>query len=510
MIFRGRKELKESIHKKIITAICIVIGALVVVYIALSIFFLNHFSFRTTLNGRDVSMLSVESTKQLFTKAVDEYRLVIYARNGITDEILATDIDLKPVFQGEIEEAMQKSSGFRWVQSLFMEKVLTCPTVATYDEGKLAEKYKTLTCKEKENCLLPVDASYEFNEEQNAYVLLPEQQGSTLADDKALAAIAEKLSGMEESLSLEEEDCYEKPHVTSDNEDLLAQMNALNSYVAKTYSFSFGETKEVLDGARIKDWVSLQGNEAVLDEEGPREYIRSLARTYDTFGKTRSFHTSKGTDIEVKGGDYGWWMDRETSANTLLEHIQNSSEGEVELTYFGKGAAFGEKDYGDSYIEIDLDDQHVWVYKEGELVTDMDCVSGKASAGSITPEGTYGVTYKTRDATLRGQGYASPVKYWIPFNGNIGLHDASWRKEFGGDLYVGSGSHGCVNLPSATAKEVYDNVSKGEAVIVYGGMNKEEAKAYLKERSVKKETQEKPEESEESEDPEDIETQEQQ
>ena len=70
---------------------------------------------------------------------------------------------------------------------------------------------------------------------------------------------------------------------------------------------------------------------------------------------------------------------------------------------------------------------------------------------------------------LVGTGYRSYVNYWMPFNGGIGLHDATWRSEFGGDIYMYDGSHGCVNLPLANAGVIYNNVSAGTKVIVYGG-----------------------------------------
>ena len=46
----------------------------------------------------------------------------------------------------------------------------------------------------------------------------------------------------------------------------------------------------------------------------------------------------------------------------------------------------------------------------------------------------YTLKYKEADAVLRGDkqedgsyGYEQPVDFWMPFNGGIGLHDASWR-----------------------------------------------------------------------------------
>ena len=136
-------------------------------------------------------------------------------------------------------------------------------------------------------------------------------------------------------------------------------------------------------------------------------------------------------------------------------------------------------DIGNTYVEINIGDQHLWVYKNGEQVNETDFVSGGLFKGNSTPEGTYSITYKERDATLVGEGYQSSVKYWMPFNGNIGLHDASWRDSFGGHIYYMSGSHGCVNLPTAKAAAIYDQVEKGEAVVVYGSISKEQAMSSL-------------------------------
>ena len=103
-----------------------------------------------------------------------------------------------------------------------------------------------------------------------------------------------------------------------------------------------------------------------------------------------------------------------------------------------------------------------------------DCVTGNVSAGHATPQGTYSLTYKTRDAVLRGSKnadgeyeYESPVSYWMPFNGGIGFHDATWRSSFGGSIYKTAGSHGCVNMPKSNAAKLYELVEKGIPVVCY-------------------------------------------
>ena len=56
---------------------------------------------------------------------------------------------------------------------------------------------------------------------------------------------------------------------------------------------------------------------------------------------------------------------------------------------------------------------------------------------------------------------------WMPFNGGIGFHDASWREKFGGTIYQYAGSHGCINLPVEKAKLLYEKVYKGMPVLCH-------------------------------------------
>ena len=130
------------------------------------------------------------------------------------------------------------------------------------------------------------------------------------------------------------------------------------------------------------------------------------------------------------------------------------------------GSGWGE-DIGSSYVEIDMGNQHLYLYIDGEIILESDFVSGNISRGFGTPAGVFGLTYKERNATLRGENYTTPVDYWMPFNGGIGLHDADWRSGFGGTIYKTNGSHGCVNLPPSKTKELYDYLYKNVPVICH-------------------------------------------
>jgi lipoprotein-anchoring transpeptidase ErfK/SrfK len=111
--------------------------------------------------------------------------------------------------------------------------------------------------------------------------------------------------------------------------------------------------------------------------------------------------------------------------------------------------------------------QHLWFYKNGSLIVQGDVVTGNVSENDATPAGIYRLKFKQTNAILRGPDYSAHVDYWMPFNGGIGIHDAGWRSEFGGNIYRTNGSHGCVNSPYYLAKTIFDNIEEGNPVICY-------------------------------------------
>ncbi|MDO4939834.1 MAG: L,D-transpeptidase family protein [Lachnospiraceae bacterium] len=128
--------------------------------------------------------------------------------------------------------------------------------------------------------------------------------------------------------------------------------------------------------------------------------------------------------------------------------------------------------YEQSCIEVSIAEQHVYVYDGAVPIVDSPCVTGKVSTGTVTPTGNYAIQAKIPDKTLKGKNvdgtdYESFVHFWMPFNGGYGLHDASWRNKFGGEIYKTGGSHGCVNLPTAKAQEIWNVIWVGMPVYVH-------------------------------------------
>ena len=223
----------------------------------------------------------------------------------------------------------------------------------------------------------------------------------------------------------------------------------------------------MVDGKLISEWLVRDNGKVSLDEEKVADFVTKKSKEHDTYSKKRSFVTTDGREITLESGNYGWRTARAEETEALIDAIRQGEVTEKEPVYSQTALQKGQNDIGSSYVEIDLGSQKLYLYQEGSMILETDLVSGNVSNGWTTPAGVFGLTYKTKNAVLRGTNYETPVNYWMPFNGNIGMHDATWRRSFGDNIYLTNGSHGCINLPLEAAAQIYECVSTGFPVVCY-------------------------------------------
>ncbi|MFQ9544519.1 MAG: peptidoglycan binding domain-containing protein [Clostridium sp.] len=451
----------------IIKSILITFAILLLVYIGISIFFISHFNFNSTINGIDVSKMTVNKANKLLAANINETSLKLEERNGVEEKINGKDIDLKYTLDDKIKSLKDNQSAFGWIFSFFSKKDSNMHISLSCNEDLLEEQVNNLNCFKEENITEPKSAYLQY--ENGEYKIVKEEGGTKVKKEQLLSVLKESIKKGEYTINLEKEDCYEKPKYTLESEELTKIKETLDKYVSTKITYEFGNKEEILNGDIIHNWISLDENlDISINETMVQDYVTSLASSYNTFGSTRDFKTSSGTTIKVSGGDYGWVIDKTQEIQKILEDIKSGVNESREPIYSQTAKSRDVNDIGNSYIEIDLTKQHVWVYNDGNMVADSDCVSGNMSLNYGTPAGVYQITYKERNATLVGEGYSSPVNYWMPFNGNIGLHDASWRNgQFGGSIYLTNGSHGCVNLPPEKAAMIFDKIEKAMPVVCY-------------------------------------------
>ena len=217
------------------------------------------------------------------------------------------------------------------------------------------------------------------------------------------------------------------------------------------------------EGMFLKD----ESGNFIISEDMVRMFVDELADRYDTYGVERQYTTITGQNVTVHGGIYGNQIDREAEISWLLETLQSGQSAQRIPEYTHLALYQGADDIGPTYIEVDLTAQKLYFIKNREIALETDIVSGNLRWRLGTPSRVGYIQGKYRNRVLRGPGYESFVNYWMPVYRNIGIHDATWRNQFGGEIYQTNGSHGCVNVPYDQMVILFNEVENGIPVIMY-------------------------------------------
>jgi len=245
------------------------------------------------------------------------------------------------------------------------------------------------------------------------------------------------------------------------------------SILNSTINFELSNNSIVtLDSNIIKDWVYQDENSKFkIDiENGVHQFVEDLAILVNDANSIMYFNA---TDCEgVASVNVPWdvrpQLDKEKEIDEIKTLLGNSEPIHIKPIY----DRILISDMLISYIEIDLSRQHIWFYLNGTLLLDTPCVTGCVNDGNGTPTGVFFLLNKNRGVYLKGYNndgskYSSYVEYWMRFNQGIGMHDATWRWQFGGQIYLTSGSHGCVNMPKDAAAKTYEYIDQTMPIIVY-------------------------------------------
>lgn len=446
-----------------------------------------HYSDRfypgTEFFGIPAAELSVYDVKAAVKAKVDSYSLQLEARKPFVDSseqeesafasknvIDAEDVEMVYCDNNEIDDAMKRQRSWAWpvmmLAQLFGERNSAFET--SYNADLVPEAVSNLACMQKSNMIKP----------QNAQVVLTDDgarvqteiYGTTLDVEKTEEAVNKALNDGCTSIDLDALGLYVNPKVNSSDLSLASKAMAMNKVLGAKILLRFGNRTEVINSEVIARFLAKEGSSYTLNEEKVRRYVSRLAKKYDTYQCEREFFTSIGTKVTLEEGigDYGWLLDQEAVYEQILEAIRSQKKTTITPIFTREAYCADADDIGDTYVEISLTNQMMWFYKNGMLVVKTPVVTGNPYAGHETPSGgVWSLKGKMRNQTLSGQGYASPVDYWMPFNNGVGIHDMQSRAYFGGTIYLGSGSHGCVNTPLSAVKLIYDQIEEGVPVIVY-------------------------------------------
>lgn len=463
--------------KRVIFAVLMVLLLLLTVYFVLAFYYREGFSLNTWINGVYCTGKTVEEVNSELLSRTEAPNIVITDKTGKTYTISLADAEYLADYSNALERYRQEQNPYLWVDNVLFHSRRTLAPAVTVDAAALKKVFDSLTFVREEQ---QKKKDYSLYQSENGAYVFTDGLVDRIDLEKAFLALQEAVENGRESLNLQDSDCYYDITPNENQKALRNLWKEIERYQNCDIVYCFGEERHPLTAA---DCVSFLAKEEglpqldengsfMLEEEAVKNYVEKLAEEYDGYGRTRQFHSTRGDVITIEGGTYGSKLDQKKEVAYLMEHLLDAGvhtgtpQSHIPV-YEREAFCYGRDDIGDTYIEVDMTQQKMYYYEKGVLRLETDVVTGNMRRHMGTPEGVNFVYNKQKDRVLRGPGYAAPVKFWVPVKGSIGIHDASWRKEFGGDIYQTAGSHGCINTPKDKMEELYDCVQIGTPVVMF-------------------------------------------
>ncbi len=469
-----------SNHKKPVLICGIVVLVLLIVYLAGMLYYNDKFLNGTMVNGSDVGGMTLQKANDQLSKKVNGQSLKLIFNDGQNEVLQSAQLGVSYNKDNSLNQLMKNQNKWAWFIGFFKNEKNTLTDLIQISDENLTNGIASMEHAKEENQIAPTDAYIQYKD--GNFSIIEETLGSKFNIEELVKNIKVALSEGKQQLDVTKANGYVKPQVYKDDQDLNNQLKAANEYCLSAITYTTPKGKEIaLDGSTLITWLSKQDDGSYTKDESVFKekltaFVKELASQYNSIGATRTFTGKDGQSHTVSGGTYGFRVSTDSEVSALLKMInENKSENNRIPEHTGQLPSGENGGLGTTYLEINITKQHLWFVKDGSVVLESDFVSGKESDPTrLTPSGTYYIYNKERNRVLRGTKqpngkyeYESPVSYWMPFNKGIGLHDASWRSTFGRDIYINSGSHGCINLPTGFAGSLYSQIYVNLPVVVY-------------------------------------------
>lgn len=407
-----------------------------------------------------------KTSKQNKTKETETTYALIIERSGELKAKLTTIQDANGKLQSNLLECPKKDTiGRTWHLKISSRQNFK---IDTNFKARNKTEFKSVinSLFAKIPYQTPSNCNYKF--EKNKFEPVEAILGNQIDTSKLNRLIIKKITNGQNELVLTYENSYKKPNYFLNHAKSKQGLKDLKKCLSALINYELNDTKIKISKEEFGPWLKLDTAMKVdFFDAKMAKFIQQIASKHDVIEKSVTFNTTLGETKTINGGDIGVRIDVYGEVRLLQKDIISGEEVTREPKYGMKGIPVGTFNSNKNYVEVSIAAQKLWCYKNNELVLESDVVTGCPRRGHATPSGAYYVKYKAKNVVLDGPGYSSHVSYWMPFNKGIGLHDARWRRKFGGSIFQADGSHGCVNLPKATAEIIYGYLSPGAIVLCY-------------------------------------------
>lgn len=434
------------------------ISILLFLYVFGVIIFSFLFPFRCYINQNKVScmLLSDAVMNELYDTRNQAFTFEL--RNGVKEQVLFSDLGIYQL--GDLDESVKLPNRFLWPLSFFRDTVYHTDERYDWDVDTLLASLKNLTFLSEDYDIKPTQARVVKN--KDGFAVVPAFAGTSVDLARLFDQVCQALSSGKTSVDLESEDCYVKLDDPIKHEDLMFICEDKHVY-GNTIKLNMGCGIEEVIPPSVLSGCIYRGDDDqyYLNYDLFSDYICQLKAKYDTVGHDRMFQTSDGDTIKLSASEqdtfYGWDLNVDQTIADICEVLLSGKSGTINVIYYHKGFSHDQNnDFGDSYIELSIKKQHMWLYLDDKLVIDTDVTTGKDEPITRTPTGLFCTMDLNTEYQMHGWYGTAFSHYFIRVTPEgVGIHDASWRSEYGGDHYIKDGSHGCINTPFDAVQKIF-------------------------------------------------------
>lgn len=457
-----------KLNKKVSFGLVALLGVLMV-YGGGVLFYQNRFLPLTKISGMAVGSQTSQVAQEKLQENIKSKEVVL-TENGqtigtVSMETLGGQYDVVD----PINQIQSQQSPFAWPLAFFQaekhEYQLSGDIIQIDDNQILG----VLTQVGIDNNQRQVSQDAYINKTRSGFVVEADVTGTQIDPIQFKNEVVKALELSQPSLDLST--TYQKAVVQQDNTNLQNLVVQAQKMMDNTITLRFDGKSDTIASAQIYEWLTVTDSGIDVDREAIEDYIRDLNNEYAGLFNGRYFDSTYSGKVWINPGTYGWYIDRIQEKDKIAEEILKAEKVERDAIVGGSGYGMGDS-VGNSYVEVSIDHQMMWIYIEGELALETPIVTGRP--GTNTIPGAYQVWNMETPSVLKGYNphtnveYQQPVDYWIAFDDQAqGIHDANWQSTFGGGAYLSNGSLGCVNTPPGVMPQVYNLVYYGMPVIIY-------------------------------------------
>ncbi len=461
---------KKKKRRGTIIVVCIVLAVLLIGYFVGVYNYSNRLLPGTKINGLDVASLTVEEAKGKLEQQTKDYACEVSV-DDLSTRVAGSDISMERDEESLATLAKQSQSPFAWPAALITPPSIELDPKISYDEDALRGIVEAAVDERNEQKLPSNNAGIEYDYTAEKYVLSGTTSGVAIDVNK----VFDETKRAVDSFSYE---CKPAPEAV-EREATVADIPSLSHTVENANVIGSNDIPLLMNGETVLDssaeqnreFFSVQNGKATIDQDAVAGWAENTV-AYAVY------HSDDWSD---------YFLDVEKFVPEFCDRLLKGNVEPYEVPMYDELRAEGEsreRAYEKAgwnselgrYIDVDLECQFARLYNEtGEVIWESAFVSGNSLEGHNTVTGTFNIYAMQTNQVLVGMDYngdgesdyQSFVNYWMPFYGGYGLHDATWRSNFGGEYYYGNGSHGCINLPYSKAEQLFGMTHIGEVVNVH-------------------------------------------